>query len=58
MSTSKEEMVTPMEKILIAFKHMQQKNQTFCDFVVHLQSAQTSMSLGCVPMTPSQVKEP
>jgi len=57
MFTSKKEMVTSME-VLIVLKHMQQEKQTFCESVVHLQSAQTSTSLGCVPMTPSQVKEP
>jgi hypothetical protein len=37
---------------------MQQNNSFFCEFVVHLQNAQASMSLGWIPMTPSQVKEP
>jgi hypothetical protein len=58
MFTSKEEMVTSMEEVLIALKHMQQENQILHEFVAHLQGAQTSTSLGCVPMTPSQIKEP
>jgi putative AlgH/UPF0301 family transcriptional regulator len=57
MSTFKENMTTFMEEVLIALKHMQQENQTFCESIVHLQSAKKSTSLGCVPMTPSQVKE-
>jgi hypothetical protein len=41
----KEEMVASMEEVVV-FKHMQQNNSFFCEFVVHLQNAQTSMSLG------------
>jgi hypothetical protein len=51
-------MVTFMGKVFITLEHMQQNNQTFCESIAHVQSAQTSMSLGCVPMTPSQAKEP
>ncbi len=58
MSTSREEMVTSMEEILVAFKHMQQENQVLSESITHFQSAQASMSLGCVLTTPSQVKEP
>ncbi len=57
MSTPKENTVTSMEKVLIGLKHIQQDIQIFCESIAHLQSAQTSMSLGCVLMTPSQVKE-
>ncbi len=53
-----EEMVASMEEVLVALKHMQQKNQALREFVAHLQSVQASTSLGCVPMTPSEVKEP
>jgi hypothetical protein len=41
MSIFKEKMVTFMEEVFIALKHMQQENQTLCEFVVHFQHAQT-----------------
>jgi hypothetical protein len=53
----REEMVTSMEEVFVVFGPMQQKNQAFRDFVVHLQNVQASTSLGCVPMTSSQVEE-
>jgi len=53
-----EEMVASLEEVLVALKHMQQKNQALREFVAHLQSVQASTSLRCVPMTPSEVKEP
>jgi hypothetical protein len=53
----REEMVASMEEIFVAFRHMQQENQTFRDYVVHLQNVQASMSLGCVPTTSSQIEE-
>jgi hypothetical protein len=34
MSTFGEEMVAYMEKILVIFRHMQQENQTFHEFVI------------------------
>ncbi len=51
-------MVAFMEEVLIAFRHKQQENQAFHEFIAHLQCAQASTSLGYVSMTPSQVKEP
>jgi hypothetical protein len=53
----REEMVTSMEEVFVVFGPMQQENQAFRDFVVHLQNVQASTSLGCVPMTSSQVEE-
>ncbi len=50
-------MVTSMEEVFIVFRPVQQENHVFCDFVVHLQNVQASTSLGCVPMTSSQVEE-
>ncbi len=51
-------MVTSMEKIYIVFRHMQQENQPFYEFVAHLQSIQTLTSLGCVHTTPPHAKKP
>jgi hypothetical protein len=45
-----------MEKIFIVFRHMQQENQPFYEFLVHLQSIQTLTSLGCVHTTPLMQK--
>ncbi len=52
MSTSKEYMVTSMEQILVAPKHMQQENRSLCKSLAHLQCTQTSTSLWCIPTTP------
>jgi hypothetical protein len=52
----KKKMVTSMEKLIIAFRHMQQKNQPFYEFIVHLQSIQTLTLLGCVHPTPPHAK--
>jgi hypothetical protein len=43
------EIIAYMEKIIFAFRHMQQNNQAFREYVAHLQNVQASMSLGCVP---------
>ncbi len=58
MFTSGEEMVASMEEVLVALKHMQQENRALSESIVHLQSGQGSTSLGCVPTSPSQIKEP
>ncbi len=57
MSMFRKGMVTYMEEVFVAFRHMQQANHAFHDYVVHLQNVQASTSLGCVPMTSSQIEE-
>jgi hypothetical protein len=46
-----------MEVILAILQHVQQENQSFCDYVMHLQNNQASMSLGCIPTTQIPTKE-
>jgi hypothetical protein len=47
-----------MEDLLIVLQHVQQKNQSFCDSIMHLQNNQVSMSLQCVLETKIPTKEP
>jgi hypothetical protein len=47
-----------MEEVLVVLKNLEQENQAFREFVVHLQTNQTSTSLGCVSATQPQLKEP
>jgi len=37
---------------------MQQENQSFREYVVHLQCTQTLTSLWCIPTTPPHAKDP
>jgi hypothetical protein len=36
MFTSKEEMIVSMEEVFVAFRHMQQKNQSLCESITYL----------------------
>jgi hypothetical protein len=46
-----------MEEILIVLQHVQQENQSFRDYVMHLQNNQASMSLECIPTMQIPTKE-
>jgi hypothetical protein len=47
-----------MEEIFLVLRNFEQENQTFREFVAHLQTNQTSTSLGCVSTTQPKPKEP
>ncbi len=40
-----------MEKVLVVFRNLEHENQILCEFVVHLQTNQTSTYLACVSAT-------
>jgi hypothetical protein len=47
-----------MEEVLVILRNFEHENKTFHEFVVHLQTNQTSTSLGCISTTQPQPKEP
>jgi hypothetical protein len=47
-----------MEEILIVLKHMQQKNHSLHEYIIHFQSTQILTLLKCVHTTPPHAKEP
>jgi hypothetical protein len=47
-----------MEEIFVVVKNLEHENQTFHEFVVHLQTNQVSTSLGHILTTQPQPKEP
>ncbi len=46
MSILKEKNVSSMEKVIVAFRHMQQENQSLHESITHLQGNQTSTMFG------------
>jgi len=47
-----------MEEVFVVLYNLHQENQTFHEFIVHLQNNQASTSLGCVSTMQPQPKEP
>jgi hypothetical protein len=47
-----------MEEVLAILKKFEHENKTFREFAVHLQTNQSSTSLGCISTTQPQPKEP
>jgi hypothetical protein len=52
MSILREKIVSSMEEVIVAFKHIQQKNQSFRESITHLQGNQTLTTFG------NNLKEP
>jgi hypothetical protein len=51
-------MFIAMEEILVVFRNLEHENQTLHEIIIHLQTNQVSISLGCVLATQPQPKEP
>jgi hypothetical protein len=47
-----------MEEVLAILKKFEHENKTFCEFAIHLQTNQSSTSLGCISITQPRPKEP
>jgi hypothetical protein len=47
-----------MEEVIVVLRNFEQENQTLHESVAHLQTNQTSISLGCILTTQPQPKEP
>jgi len=45
MSILREEIVLSMEEV-VAFRHIQQENESFCESITHLQGNQASKTFG------------
>jgi hypothetical protein len=49
MSILREEIVLSMEEVVVAFRHIQQENESFCESITHLQGNQASKTFGNSP---------
>jgi hypothetical protein len=48
MSISRQQIISSMEEVLVALRHMQLKNQSICECITHLQGNQTLVTFGSI----------